>query len=120
MKGPVVKVVDDERFFVCEYTGALIQMRFAIPGEGRCFCSLPVILRWILQTRSADLQIIKALLQEHYHQPDIPIQPPLTARPPLTDDQLLTYLECLPMGVAWLRIEGGEYIDDFNEEERAE
>lgn len=52
---------------------------------------------------------IKNCLEEYYHQPDIPLQPPLDAKDvPLSAEQLEKYLMTLDMGLAWLLVPGAQ------------
>lgn len=104
--------------FVCQYTGALIDTRFFVPvgkylRKERCFATLPVCLRAIFEEEGEKMSEkwleIKAELEAYFHQPDIPMQQKLDPKKrPLSEEELLEYLEGIDCGAAWLLVPGGQ------------
>lgn len=104
--------VRGKKYFVCEYTGALMTTHYSIPyGKNLsqrtgCFVTLPVLLRSVLDEEggvySDRFQKIKHDCEVFYTQPDIPVQPPLSEEQcPLGMDALCDYLEKLDLGMSW-------------------
>lgn len=112
------RTVKGTPYFVCQYTGALIQTRFFVPvgkyaRKERAFATLPVCLRSIFEEEgektTEKYTKIKAELEAYFHQPDIPMQQKLPlAKRPLSEDELIEYLEGIDCGAAWLLVPGGQ------------
>lgn len=109
-------IVRGTPYFVCEYTGALVQQMYFVPfgkdlkQKERCFATLPILLRAILDEEDGKytdrFQKIKHDCEVFYVQPDIPVQPPLpTEKVPLTPDQFTEYAEQLELGLSWTLVE---------------
>lgn len=116
----VVRSIRGNDFFVCDYTGALISYRYYIP-DGRqkigSFCTLPVLLRSVFEEEgckyTARFKKVKSDVEEHFFQPDVPLQPELKMEDfPVSD--LFRYLEQLDKGAAWTLVKGAQTIDEFN------
>lgn len=110
MKGQLVQI-QDEPFFICQYTGAPCTQRYFIPtgptkrGKYGTFATLPIALRAIIGNPEFDFGKTKILLEQWYQQPDIPVQPALDkSRVPLSSDELELYCMELEMGDGWLRV----------------
>lgn len=121
MASPRVKQVGNKWYFVCDYTGALIENRFFWPAKKRptkrgCFCSLPVLLR--ANVGNSNFDQIKSDCEDYFNQPDIPIQPELKEKEnrELTEIELENYLDQLDMGLSWLNVYGAQNIDKFIKE----
>lgn len=105
-----------KKFFICEYTGALISKRyFYISNKEKvgCFATLPILLRYLYDSVDAkEFAVKKRELECQYFQPAIPIQPILLIdRVPLDELGLFTYLEEIDKGSAWLKVAGAEVAD---------
>lgn len=114
--------VRGRKFFLCEYTGAPCDVRFFIPtgkqnrAKRGCYASLPVLLRHQLELQknqwTPEMEELKQRLEDFYVQPNIPVQQPLDPnRVPLSRDELHDYLSEMDMGLAWLRVEGGQTLE---------
>lgn len=118
MSEPQIVECNGERFFVCDYTGALIRGRYYIPrGEDKdgCFATLPVLLRHLIESgiEQDEFGEVKDALMKHFHQPDIPVHPKLEKKPIGYDWDLSAYLALLPMGQSWLMVENRESVEDY-------
>ena len=113
MKSKFKIEIRGKKFFVCEYTGALIQNRYFYEQEGQkvgTFVTLPVMLRFLHDNVDIkEFARLKKQIEQQYFQPNIPIQPHLPVdKIPLDDMALFTYLESIEKGSAWLQVAGGE------------
>lgn len=122
LKAQVVEV-RGRRFYVCQYTGALVTQRFFVPtgrlrrGKDGCFATLPILLRALFEDEGNQATPryarTKTLLEDYYNQPNIPMQPALDVqRVPLSAQQLADYLVELDKGQAWLHVKKGQKIDE--------
>lgn len=104
--------VRNKRYFVCEYTGALLTAYYAIPfgknltQKTGCYATLPVLLRAVLDEEDGKFterfQKVKHDCEVYYTQPDIPVQPALPDEQcPLGVDALSDYLEQMELGLSW-------------------
>ncbi len=110
--------VRGNKYFVCEYTGVFMKQRYYIPvgkNRTRCFVTLPVMLRAIEEQFGWDERVrVKALCEEYYHQPDIPMQPSVDIdRVPMSNDDAVRYLDEISGGQSWIFVAGAEHIDDY-------
>lgn len=121
--GVQVVTVRGKHFFVCNYTGALIEQRFFIPdGPGLtqkkgCFVTLPVMMRWLEEKEgqnSKEFERLKHNAEVYFLQPDIIPQTTLPIeRVPLGNAELLEYLHEIDLGGAWLRVDGAETVEQY-------
>lgn len=120
---PQVVGVRGRKFFVCDYTGALIEHRFYVPlgKQGRirsgAWVTLPVLLRDAFERAGSHItpewDALKKKLEDHFGQPNIPMAPALPIDAvPLTPEQLRAYLGQIEQGEAWVRVEGREQVGD--------
>ena len=106
------------KYFVCEYTGAFITERYYL-GKGRkktgCYVTLPVMLRAILDNEGQAAFIkAKALAEEQYDQPDIPLQTALGAEhAPMSTARLCVYLREIELGENWQLVPGSQNIAHY-------
>ena len=109
-------LVRGKAYFVCEYTGALVQQMYFVPfgkdlkQKERCFATLPILLRAILEEEGGEytdrFQKIKHDCEVFFVQPDIPVHPPLPVeRTPLSPNEFLEYAEELELGLSWTLVE---------------
>lgn len=113
-----VNIIDfrDSKYFVCDYTGAFCLYRFFDPKSKKgCFCSLPVMLRYLYDKLSAaEFEDAKHELCTFYVQPNIPMADVLTEfEVPLTPGALHKYLEKLPKGGAWILVQKSQSVASF-------
>ncbi|MCA9340711.1 MAG: hypothetical protein KDA17_07375 [Candidatus Saccharibacteria bacterium] len=115
---PEIVYKDGKPRFVCQYTGALIRERYFIPSRKRpqkrgCYVTLPVLLRAHLL--EPDYEEIKAICEEYYDQPDIPVAPELEiCRRPITEQlKLSQYLDEIPMGCSWTLVRGSQNVETY-------
>jgi len=116
-----VAEVRGKRFFICDYTGAPIEKRYFVPsgrfnrGKMYCCATLPILLRLLYEEEGGretpTFYKFKTLLEEYFHQPDIPVQPPLPPeKVPLSKSELFDYLLELDQGEAWLHVDNAHEI----------
>lgn len=123
-KVPVTCEIRGRRFFVCQYTGALITTRFFVPtgntklskGKEGCYATLPVALRAVFEeegNQATDrFKEAKDKMEQFFNQPNIPMQQDLaTDFIPLQGESLTSYLSAMEMGLAWLDVQKGVHID---------
>jgi hypothetical protein len=114
--------VRGKRFYVCQYTGALINQRYFVPsgrvnrGKEGCFATLPILLRALYEMEGEQITKrfadTKKLLESYFQQPDIPMQPALPVEKlPLSSAQLADYLVQLDQGQAWLRVPKAQSVE---------
>jgi hypothetical protein len=115
------------RFFVCEYTGALIGKRYFVPtgkklrGKEGCFASLPILLRAYSDKglSTTDFGSLKKRVLEFYDQEDIPVAPELDiAFLPMSDAALTEFHEDVPGQTAWMRVEGAQDVDEVADKKK--
>jgi len=110
MKKAQIAKVREKRFYLCEYTGAPIKRRYFFPGKKEkigTFASLPIMLRHVHDTKGFEAyEEMKQKAEKYYLQPNIPLAPQLDAKEvPLSKRELKVYMEKVPMGLAWLKVE---------------
>jgi hypothetical protein len=116
-------IVRNVEYFVCSYTGALIESYYFIPfgknlaQQTGCYATLPILLRAVLDEEKGvfteRFQKIKHDCEVFYTQPDIPVQPPLPAEQcPLGTNALQEYLETLDLGMSWTLVSNGISVTD--------
>lgn len=115
------------RFFVCEYTGALIGKRYFVPtgkklrGKEGCFASLPILLRAYSEKGLSPTAFgnLKKRVLDFYDQEDIPTAPVLnTAFLPMSDAALTEFHEAVAGQTAWMRVEGAQDVDEVADKKR--
>lgn len=127
MASPQVVRVRGEKFFVCEYTGALLKHYYSIRSgknlqtEEGCFATLPILLRAVLEEEggkfSERFQQIKHNCEVFYVQPDIPVQPPLEDFP-LSQNELSEYAERMELGMSWLLVDKASTFQEPKKKKR--
>lgn len=118
MSAPQVVENNGQRYFVCDYTGALVKGRYSIPeGDERhgTYATLPILLRAVVDNGAdpEEFMEVKEKVMAHYNQPDIPIQPKLPLRPLGINMDLAGYLSQVDQGQSWFILPGKEMAEDY-------
>lgn len=122
MASPQIVEVRGKSYFVCEYTGALLEERYFIPHgkdlkkKQGSYASLPILLRAVLDEEHGvytdRFNKIKHDCEVFYTQPDIPVLPRIEVDDlPLSHGEVLNYMRNLDMGPAWMYVPGAEKVE---------
>lgn len=115
-----LQCIRDKHFFLCQYTGAPLKKRYFIPaGRGLkkkegAYATLPIALRHVYEQEGGATERfsqIKTRLEKYFDQPDIPLQPIISAEEvPLSESTLEDYLFQMDMGRAWMDVPKAETV----------